>query len=204
MLHAIFQTFNGSSLAGSKSFDAHGLGWVSTADYLGVIVVVLAVVALIIAAAGPPCWAFGAVAVIAGCLVYFSPLVSRLNRLPGLQEIRWVRSIQILGFALSILAGVGLDALVRSRGDRQVRNVLGAGFAAMAVLLALLWAFGRGASAPRRGGYPSRSFIWPAVEVVIGLAVFVLSGGGAAGCAAAGTPTRPGPERSTMPAGSQQ
>jgi hypothetical protein len=53
-----------------------------------------------------------------------------------------------------------------------VRNVLGAGFAAMAVLLVLLWAFGRGHLRHVEAAIRSRSFIWPATEVVIGLAVF--------------------------------
>jgi hypothetical protein len=174
LLHAIFQTFNGSSLAGSRSFDAHGLGWVSTADYVGVIVVVLAVVGLIVARHRPAVVAFGAVAVVAGCLTYFSPFVALLNRLPGIQEIRWVRSIQVLGFALAILAGVGLDVLVRSKGDRKVRNLLGAGFGAFALLLLLVWAFGRGVLPAAEAAIRRRSFIWPTAEVLIGLAVFGL------------------------------
>ena len=172
MLHAIFQTFNGSSLAGSRSFDAHGLGWVSTADYVGVIVIVLAAVGLITVRRRPAVVAFGAVAVVAVLLVYFSPLVSLLNQLPGFQEIRWVRSIQVLGFALAILAGAGLDALVRSRGDRKVRNWMGAGFGTVVLLLILVWTFGRGHLPRVEAGIRSRSFIWPAAEVVLGLAVF--------------------------------
>lgn len=174
LLHAIFQTFNGSSLAGSKSFDAHGLGWVSTADYVGVITVALAAVGLITVRRRPAVVAFGAVTVVAACLVYLSPLVSLLNRLPGIQEIRWVRSIQVLGFALAILAGVGLDALVRSRGDRRVRNVLGASFGALALLLLFVWVFGRGVLPQAEAAIRRRSFIWPTAEVLIGLGVFVV------------------------------
>ncbi len=83
----------------------------------------------------PAVVAFGAVVVVTGCLVYLSPLVSFLNQSPGVAEVRWVRAIQVLGFGLAILAGAGLDALARSHGDRRVRNWLGAGFGAAAVLL---------------------------------------------------------------------
>ncbi len=172
MLHAIFQTFHGTSLAGSRSFDAHGLGWVSTADYIGVIAVVLALVAVITIRRRPAVIAFGAVVVATLALVYFAPLVSFLNKLPGLDEIRWVRAIQILGFGLAILAGAGLDALVRAHGNRKVRNWLGAGFGAVALLLVVVWAFGRGHLPRLEAHIRSRSFIWPTIEVAIGLAVF--------------------------------
>ena len=171
MLHAIFQTFNGSSLAGSRFFDAHGLGWVSTADYVGVIAVVLAGVALVTIRRRPAVVAFGAVVLVTGCLVYFAPLVSFLNRLPGVAEVRWVRSIQVLGFGLAILAGAGLDALARSHGSRRVRNWMGAGFGAAALLLLVVWAFGRGHLPRVDAAIRSRSFIWPAAEVAIGLLV---------------------------------
>ncbi len=172
MLHAIFQTFNGSSLAGSRSFDAHGLGWVSTADYVGVIAVVLAAVALLTIRRRPAIVAFGAVVVVSGCLVYFTPLVSFLNHFPSIAEVRWVRAIQVLGFALAILAGAGLDALARSHGGRRVRNCSGPASAPAALLLLLVWAFGRGHLPPVDTTIRSRSFVWPAAEVVLGLAVF--------------------------------
>ena len=172
MLHAIFQTFNGSSLAGSRSFDGHGLGWVSTADYVGVIAVVLAAVALVTIRRRPAIVAFGAVVVVSGCLVYLTPLVSFLNQFPSVAQVRWVRAIQVLGFALAILAGAGLDALARSRGNRWVRNCLGAGFGVAALLLLLVWAFGRGHLSAVDTTIRSRSFVWPAAEVVLGLVVF--------------------------------
>ena len=172
MLHAVFQTFNGTSLAGSRSFDAHGLGWVSTADYVGVIAVVFAAVALITVRRRPALVAFAVVVVVAGCLVYLAPLVSFLNKLPGIDEVRWVRSIQVLGFGVAILAGAGLDALARSHGGRKVRNWMGAGFGAAAVLLLLVWAFGRGQLPPLDATIRSRSFVWPAAEAVLGLVVF--------------------------------
>ena len=172
MLHAIFLTFNGSSLAGSRSFDTHGLGWVSTADYIGVIPIVLAVVAVAVIRRRPAVVAFAALVAVTGSLVYLSPLVSLLNKLPGLAEIRWVRAIQILGFAVAVLAGAGLDLLVRSPAHRAARNWLGAGFAAFAVLLLAVWTFGRGHLPRVEAAIRSRSFWWPTAEVLVGLVVF--------------------------------
>lgn len=174
MLHVIFQTFNGTSLAGSKSFDAHGLGYVSTAAYVGVIPLVLAVMAVGVRRRQPAVVGMAALTVLMGCLVYLSPLVSLLNQEPSLAEVRWVRAIVVLDFGLAVLAGVGLDVLVRSRGDRNVRTWLGAGFGSAAALLLVLWLFGRGHLHRVEAAIRSRSFIWPAIEVLIGLAVFVL------------------------------
>ncbi len=181
ILHLIFQTFNGLALAGSgfvgavasgNRFDAPGLGYIATAAYLGVIVVVLAVMGAVIRRRRPAVLAFAVVAVLMGCFVYVPPLVSLLNDLPGLGEIRWVRSLQVLVFALAILAGAGLDVLLRTQNSRTVRNWLGAGFGTVAVVLVVIWAFGRGQLPPVEATIRAQSFIWPAAEVGVGLAVF--------------------------------
>ncbi len=175
LVHLVFQTFNGLALSGAAAgtrFDAPGLGYVATAAYIGVIGVVLALVGVIRRRRQPAVLGFGVVVVVAGCLVYLSPLVSALGDLPGLGAIRWVRALQVLVFAMSILAGVGLDVLVRSGRARAVRNWLGAGFGAAALLLLVLWAFDRGGLTTAEASIRSKSFIWPAAEVVIGLAVF--------------------------------
>jgi hypothetical protein len=180
MLHLIFQTFNGLALAGSgfvggvtsgDRFDAAGLGYIATAAYIGVIAIVLAAVGLARRRRQPAVLGFGVLVVVSGCLVYLTPLVAALNALPGLGSIRWVRSLQILVFGLAILAGVGLDVLVRSDNARAVRRWLGAGFGAVAVLLVAVWAFGRGHLPSVEASIRSRSFLWPAAEVAIGLAV---------------------------------
>ena len=159
-------------MASGNRFDAPGLGYIATAAYLGVIVVVLAVMGAVVRRRRPAVLAFAVVAVLMGCFVYVPPLVSLLNDLPGLGEIRWVRSLQVLVFALAILAGVGLDILVRSQNSRTVRNWLGAGFGTVAVVLVVIWAFGRGQLPPVEATIRAKSFIWPAAEVGVGLAVF--------------------------------
>jgi hypothetical protein len=179
MLHLLFQTFNGSALAGAgfvagtgDRFDAEGLGYIATAAYIGVIAVALALVGVARRRRQPAVLGFGVVVVVSACLVYLPPLVSVLNDLPGLGSIRWVRSLQILVLALAVLAGVGLDVVVRSGRTRAVRNWLGAGFGAAALLLLAVWAFGRGHLPPAEASIRTKSFIWPTAEVVIGLAVF--------------------------------
>ena len=172
MVHLIFQTFDGSSLSPLLTFSNRGPGYVPPAGFIGVIAIVLAVLGIIKHGRRPAVLAFGLVVVVMGALVYLSPLVSFLNQLPGLGEVRWVRALQVLVFALAILAGVGLDVLARSRGSRSVRNWLGAGFAAMGLFLLGLWLFGRGQLPAVETAIRARSFRWPTAEVVVGLVVF--------------------------------
>ena len=174
ILHVIFQTFHGTSLAGSVSFDAHGLGFVSTAAYVGVIPVVLAVVAVAVRRRQPAVIAMAAVAVVMGCLTYLSPLVSLLNQVASLAEVRWVRAVVVLDFALAVLAGVGLDVVARSGGKRNVQRWLAGTFVTSAVFLAGVWLFGRGNLHRIDTAIRERSFVWPALEVAVGSGAVVL------------------------------
>ena len=144
-------------MASGNRFDAQGLGYISTAGYVGVIAIVLGLVGVVIRRRRPAVLAFGVVAILSACFVYVPPLVSLLNKLPGLGEVRWVRSLQILVFAVAILAGAGLDALIRSKGDRTTRTLLGAGFGALGVILLAVWVFGRGSSPRWRRRYGPRA-----------------------------------------------
>ena len=175
LLNLVFQKFNGLPLDGALTFsftDLHGLNYVPTAVYVGAIAMVLAAVAVITRSRRATVVALGCVVLVEGCLVYLPPLVSLLNGLPGLGEVRWVRAIQVLAFALAVLAGVGLDVVVRSNANRSVRLWLGVGFGSAAVFLLVVWAFGRGQLSPVDAAIRARSFIWPAAEVVVGLLVF--------------------------------
>lgn len=49
---------------------------------------------------------------------------------------------------------------------------MGAGFGVAAALLLAVWLFGRGHLSPIDAPIRERSFIWPALEVVVGLVVF--------------------------------
>jgi uncharacterized integral membrane protein len=114
------------------------------------------------------------VAIVGYLLTYFSPLVSVLNAFPKLAQVRWDRGIQLLGLSLAVLAGVGLDKLVRADNDRAVRRWLGAGFGGMALLLLFILGFERGNLSPVDATIRTRSFIWPGIEVIIGMAVVSL------------------------------
>ena len=93
--------------------------------------------------------------------------------LPLIGTVLWQRAILPLTFGIAVLAGVGMDALVRSPGDRAVRRWAGGGFAVVALVLVGLWVFGRGDLPADQATIRAKSFIWPAVETALGIGVVV-------------------------------
>jgi len=167
--HVIFQGFDGLPVAGSRWFG--GVNYVESAAYVGVIAVVLAVVAIGTRRRQADVLAFGAVALSAAALTFVAPVVAVAHSLPVLGLAQWHRDVVTLAFALAALAGVGTDVLVRSHANPAVRSWAVWGFAASAGILALVWLVGRGHLHPVQAGIRARSFIWPAVQTVLGLAV---------------------------------
>jgi hypothetical protein len=168
LLHLIFQNFDGLPVAGSQWF---GYGfYLDTLAYLGVIAVVLAVTAVAVVPRRPEVVAFGVVAFTMALLV-FSPLVLFMNALPKIGGVLWFRALVPMAFAVAVLAGVGIDALVRSPVKRGIRYWAGGGFVVAGLVLVAIWAFGRGHLPPVQASIRAKSFIWPAVETALGLAV---------------------------------
>jgi len=168
---ALFQGFDGLPVAGSHFF-GHLFGdtsYLESATYVGVIAVVLAVLAIAARHRSPEVLAMSAVVVVMGAVVFFSPVVGVLDTVP--YGIRWHRGAIVLAFAVAVLAGIGADVLVRSHRERAVRRWVGGGFVCVALFLAVLWLFGRGHLPPADASIRDSSFLWPAVQTVVGLAV---------------------------------
>ena len=170
LTHLLFQSFDGLPLSGSQWFGDHSY-YIDSAAYVGVIALVLAVAAVAWRRRRPVVIAFGAVALAMLGVAFVAPLVTLLDQFPDTTGILWHRSLLLLVFALSVLAGVGLDVLIRSPWRRTVWQWMGGGFAAVAVVLLAVWAVGRGNLPPVEASIRAKSFIWPAVETAIGLGV---------------------------------
>jgi len=172
LVQVFFQWFDGRP--GILWFGPTVVFYSDVADYVGVIAVVLAVVALARRWRQPEVVALAVVAFAMGALVFVSPLVSLMGHVPFFGNVRWVRALGPMSFALAVLAGVGLDVLVRSFTTRAVRVWSGAAFLGAGVALGAVWLFGRGQLPPAQAALRAKSFIWPAVATVVGL---VLLGG---------------------------
>jgi len=163
----VFQGFDGLPVAGSHWFGhlSGNASYLESATYVGVIAVVLAATALAMRRRHPEVVALGAVTAVMIVLMFSPPLVGALGK------VRWHRSTILFAFAVAVLAGVGADAVVRSWRDVRVRRWLGGGFALAAVVLAMVWALGRGHLPPADAAVRAGSFVWPGVQTAAGLGV---------------------------------
>jgi hypothetical protein len=175
MLYLLFSGFDGVPVAGNLGFN-DAFFYDETAAYLGVIAAVLALVGLVMAIRRrrPAVLAVAVVAVLMGAVTYLGPATRLAEAVPRLGEVNWLRALMPLSLAVAVLAGVGMDAVVRAPRSRTVRTWLLGGFVGAAVLLAGLWLFRRGAGLPDFGHSVAAharamSFVWPAVGTVVGI-----------------------------------
>ena len=151
-------------LVGSVSYQ-----W--TANYVGVITLVMAVVALGIRWKRPEVIGLGALVAVMAVLALVPKVASALNGLPVIGNVILARALVPLAFGLSVLAGIGLDALVREPASARVRRWAGWGFGGAAIVLLAIWLFDRGHLPADEARIRSWSFLWPAIAVLVGLAV---------------------------------
>ncbi len=172
LVHVALQGFDGLPIAGSGRFNANGYFYLPA--YVGLTAVVLAVVAVTLRRRRPEVVALTAVVLVSAAIVFVPPVISLMDALPFFGSVGWTRSLLPMAFALAVLAGVGVDALVRSERAR-VWQWVGAGFGAAGIALAILYVGSTNGLSTVDGNIRSRSFIWPAVEVVVGIGVALAS-----------------------------
>jgi len=168
LLHLVFQGFDGLPVAGNRWFGPSI--YPETAAYVGVIALVLGATGLFARRARPEVLGLAAVALVTGVVAFAAPVVSVIDDIAGNRSVAWHRAVIVTAFALAVLAGVGTDVLVRAWRERPVRLWLAGGFAAAAVVLGAVWVFGRGRLPHAEAAIRSRSFVWPTVATILGLA----------------------------------
>jgi Bacterial membrane protein YfhO len=153
-----------------------GASWFGPADYyeatayVGVIAIVLALVAVLVAWRRPLVAALGVSAFVSVGIVYV-PATQRLFTRLGAGSVATQRMLPMLAFALAMLAGVGAEILERRWRRPEVRLKACAGAIVCAVVLGYLFV-----TAPARGLSPAElsvrrhSLFWP-VLTLAGMAV---------------------------------
>jgi len=171
LTHVISRGFNGVGTPGNPLF-GESLTYRQTMAHVGLIAVVLAVVAVAVRwRRRPEVVALAAVAVVMAAIVFVPPVVSFMQSLPLVGRVLWQRALLPMTFAIAVLAGFGMDAMVRSSAERAVRRWTAAGFAVAGLVVLALYVGGRGTLTPFQAGLRTRSLIWPAVDTAVGLAV---------------------------------
>jgi hypothetical protein len=171
ILQLIFQGFDGLPVAGSHWFGSVSYQW--TANYVGLITLVLAVVALGTRWKRPEVTGLVAVVAVMGALALIPSVASAFNGLPLIGNVILTRALVPLAFALAVLGGIGLDALARDPVSVRIRHWAGWGFGGAALLLLAVWVFGRGHLPTDEARIRSSSFLWPALGAVLGLILVI-------------------------------
>jgi hypothetical protein len=172
VIGTVFQSFWGQPLPGSFP-SAQGF-YQETWVYVGAIAVALSVVAVVIRWRRPEVMGLAAGALIALVASIWQPFDDLLSHLPVVGHSWWSRSLIPLAFCLAMLAGIGLDTVIRGRERRRAARCGLRTFGAIAILLALIWLVGRGDLAAPEADVRAKSFVWPAVATAIGLVVFAV------------------------------
>ncbi len=167
LLQFIFQGFDGLPVSGSHWFGKVSYEW--TAIYVGVIALVLAVVAVGTRWRRPEVKGMVVVAIVMVPLALQPSIASFLSDRPIVGNVILSFATVPLALALSVLAGIGLDALVRDHAERRVRQWAFACFAVMALVLIGIWIFGRGHLPPDEARIRAESFVWPLAATITGL-----------------------------------
>ncbi|MGD0882195.1 MAG: YfhO family protein [Acidimicrobiales bacterium] len=170
VLGLVFQSFWGQPLAGSY---LNGQGFFPTQwAYVGAIAVVLAVVAVAIRWRRPVVLGLAAAAIVAIGASVLLPVEQVLNALPLVGHSWWSRSLIPLAFLVAMLGAIGLDVVIRQEERRRTAWWAFSGFSALAVVIGLLWLFGRGSLPGYAAHVRAWSFVWPSILTGVGLLVF--------------------------------
>ncbi len=167
LVHLLVQGYNGLPVAGGQVFgDAV---YFDTAAYVGVIAIALAILGVVRGRRRPEVVALLVLAVVSLAIVFAPPVEAVLIHLPFVQTIDWHRDLMGLSLCVALLAGVGMDALVRGTAPRSNERVLAAALGAQFVLLVALWLFVTSGLSPLDAGQRRDSLTWGLVSAGLGL-----------------------------------
>jgi hypothetical protein len=168
LLGLIFQKFWGQPIYGSF-LNAQGF-YVEQWVYVGALAAAFAFVAVAIRWRRPEVAGLAVATLVAVAASVFEPANRLLGHIPVIGHSWWGRSLISLAFLVAMLSAVGLDAVLQSAERRRAtRWALGA-FGAIALILGLVWLFGRGDLPGYAEHIRAQSFIWPAASTALGLA----------------------------------
>jgi hypothetical protein len=172
-LNLLFASYYGLPTTGSRWFGPAGYGnYYESAAYIGVVVVVLAGLAVVSRWRDSRVIGFGLVALVCGLVMYSAGVSHFLDTVPTLKNIQWTRSSVALDFALAMLGGFGLQTLLDHGRETVTKVVFAAISGFLAIVVGLLWVGHTRADLPAIEAHiQAQSFLWP----VVGLAVLFVA-----------------------------
>ena len=144
---------------------------------IGSILVVLAVAGVLCRWRRPAVQAVLAIVAATGLLTFSEPVIRAVNAFPGMHAVRLPRALSFLVFAIVVLAGVGMDALVRGDTRLRVPRLLAPGFALATILFLVAVFVGTARTTYSPAAFVSRitdgfrfqPTLWGGVGIIVGL-----------------------------------
>lgn len=173
-LNFAFAGYYGFPILHSQYFGP--FNYYESACYVGLIVLVLALVALWYRWRRIEVTAMAALTLGLGLIVFTIPGAKWVVRLPGLHQIIWTRAVVPMDALLAVLAGFGLQAVLDDGGRRRLqwRLAVVVGLAAVAMGVVYLHSHSQSLSAAQ-AAIRRHSFLWPSLSalalVVVALAL---------------------------------
>lgn len=171
LVHLLVQGYNGLPLAGNQVFgDAV---YTDTAAYVGLIGVALAVLGVVRRGRQPEVMAFVVLGVVTLAVVYAPPIEAILLHIPLVKTVDWHRDLMTAGLCFAVVAGLGMDALVRTSTRRSTQLIVAGVLLGGLGLFVLLWLFGTSGLSQVQEGLRRDSLKWPLTTGGLALMVIV-------------------------------
>ncbi len=172
LYHLLVQGYNGLPIAGNHVFG--DTVYFDTAAYVGIIAIALAVLGLVRRWRRPGVAALAVLSIVTTVVVFVPQVEAVILHLPQIRTVDWHRELMTLGLCLAVLAGVGMDALVRLEAWRSTVLILGGVLAGGLVLLLALFLFSTSGLSAIDATLRRQSLLWPLITT--GLALITLAG----------------------------
>ncbi len=173
-IHLIVQGYNGLPIAGNQVFgDAV---YTDTAAYVGLIAVALAVLGTIHRWRRPETVGFAVLTIVTLAITFAPPIEAVFIHIPLVQTIDWHRNLMVVGLGVAILAGVGMDTLVRQGAQKSTRLLLAGTLAGGLVLLLVIWVVGTSGLSQLDARLRRDSLVWPLATGCLALVVVAVMG----------------------------
>ena len=137
IVNILFASYHGLPMTTSRYFGA--VDYYETAAYVGVVVLVLAGLAVIVRWRDSRVIGFVLMALLCAALTYSAAVSHFLDHIPTLKNLQWTRALGALGFALAVLGGIGLQTLLDRGRETRTKAVFAAFTGAVAIVLGVLW-----------------------------------------------------------------
>jgi hypothetical protein len=172
IINVLFASYHGLPMTSSRWFGP--VDYYETAAYVGVVVVVLAGLAVVARWRDSRVIGFVLIVLLCAALTYSAAVSHFLDTIPTLKNVQWTRALGAMDFGLAVLGGIGLQVL-KDR-DRQVitKWAFAVLTGAVAIVVGVVWDRHVHSGLPAVEAHiQAHSFIWPVVGVVVLVVVAV-------------------------------